>query len=285
MKKIIAILFFTWLAAFAKAQVSFKTIVPLTPIVVGEAFQVPYVIDDSEGAGSFITPIFKGFKTVAGPYIYPGKTKLANNDRISKNYVFTLIALNPGKLIIPGTFIVVNGKQVKSNDNYIEVLSKEVAMKRFEKEMITSSDYYLQPGEACAISIICASKAETSQISAVAMEDTTALMVPIKFMDEWMSKYKSWYYFVLETYRNRFEELLTVIDNVAFRNMDERLFFYLKRYTETNHSNTISLSHQQIADELNSSREVISRLLKKMEQRGLVVLNRNSIELNAKAAL
>lgn len=147
MKKIIAILFFTCLAAFAIAQVSFKTIVPLTPIVVGEAFQVQYVLDDSEGAGSFITPIFKGFKTVAGPYIYPGKTRLANNDRISKNYVFTLIALNPGKLIVPGTFIVVNGKQVKSNDNYIEVISKEVAMNRFEKEMIMSSDYYLKPGE------------------------------------------------------------------------------------------------------------------------------------------
>ena len=100
----------------------------------------------------------------------------------------------------------------------------------------------------------------------------------------WMSKYKSWYYFVLETYRNRFEELLAVIDNVAFRNMDERLFFYLKRYTETNHCNTISLSHQQIADELNSSREVISRLLKKMEQRRLVTLNRNLIELQVNAA-
>ena len=147
MKKITAIIFFVLLTAFAIAQVSFKTIVPVTPIVVGEAFQVQYVIDDGEAASGFITPIFKGFKTVAGPYIYSGKTRLANNDRLSKNYVFTLVALNPGKQIISGTFISVEGKQVRSNDNYIEVISKEVAMKRFEKEITTSSDYYLRPGE------------------------------------------------------------------------------------------------------------------------------------------
>lgn len=181
-----------------------------------------------------------------------------------------------------GEVLMRTGQYIKST---VLILEGIVKIFREDEEGAEFLMYYLQPGEACAISIICASKAETSQISAVAMENTIALMVPIKFMDEWMSKYKSWYYFVLETYRNRFEELLTVIDNVAFRNMDERLFFYLKRYTETNHSKTISLSHQQIADELNSSREVISRLLKKMEQRGLVMLNRNSIELSAKAAL
>jgi len=75
------------------------------------------------------------------------------------------------------------------------------------------------------------------------------------------------------------EELLMLIDNIAFRNMDERLFFYLKRYTEINHSNLVNVSHQQIADELNSSREVISRLLKKMEQRNMLLLHRNSIEM------
>jgi CRP/FNR family transcriptional regulator len=141
--------------------------------------------------------------------------------------------------------------------------------------------YYLQPGEACAISLVCASKMEASKVMAKTMENTTILMIPIQLMDEWMSKYKSWYYFVLETYRNRFEELLTLIDQVAFRNMDERLLFYLQKYKEVNQTNTINLSHQQIADELNSSREVISRLLKKMEQRNLVALHRNFIELKA----
>jgi CRP/FNR family transcriptional regulator len=98
-------------------------------------------------------------------------------------------------------------------------------------------------------------------------------------MDELMSKYKSWYQFVIQTYRARFDELLTVVDNVAFKNMDERLEFYLKRYLNETGSKTIEVSHQDIAYDLNSSREVISRLLKKMEQMGKVKLNRNSIEL------
>ena len=84
---------------------------------------------------------------------------------------------------------------------------------------------------------------------------------------------------MIQTYRGRFDEVLAVIDNIAFRNMYERLEFYLKRHTEANEKKQIELSHQQIADDLNSSREVISRLLKKMEQRNLVKLHRNMIEL------
>ena len=139
--------------------------------------------------------------------------------------------------------------------------------------------YYLQPGEACALSIICAAKSEASQIMAKTVEETTVLMVPLGMIDQWMIKYKTWYHFVLSTYRTRFDELLTLIDQVAFRNMDERLDFYLKRHAKINNTNTINLSHQQIAEELNSSREVISRLLKKMEQRHMVILHRNAIEL------
>jgi len=139
--------------------------------------------------------------------------------------------------------------------------------------------YYLQPGEACALSMVCATKSETSQVTAKAVKETEVLSIPLQFMDDWMSRYKSWYHFVLETYRSRFEELLLTIDHVAFRAMDERLEFYLKKHRDTLKSNTIELSHQQIADELNSSREVISRLLKKMEQIGKLKLHRNAIEL------
>jgi len=175
-----------------------------------------------------------------------------------------------------GEIIMRAGQYIKST---VLILDGIVKIFRQDNEGAEFLMYYLEPGEACAISIICASKAETSEISAVAQEDTTVLMIPIGFMDVWMSKYKSWYYFVLETYRNRFDELLLVIDNVAFRNMDDRLHFYLKRFAAANNANIITLSHQQIADELNSSREVISRLLKKMEQRGMLRLQRNFIEL------
>jgi CRP/FNR family transcriptional regulator len=139
--------------------------------------------------------------------------------------------------------------------------------------------YYLGPGEACAISLICALQSQTSEITAQAIEDTEVLMLPVQLMDELMSKYKSWSHFVIRTYRDRFDEMLTVIDNIAFRNMDERLEFYLKRCRTATGKMILNLTHQEIADDLNSSREVISRLLKKMEQLGKINLNRNSIEL------
>lgn len=139
--------------------------------------------------------------------------------------------------------------------------------------------YQLGPGDACALSMICATKKEQSQISARAVEPTRAILIPIALMDELMTSYKSWYYFVLETYRSRFEELLQVVDGIAFRSMDERLEFYLKNQQKLLQNDEIPITHQQIASDLNSSREVISRLLKKMEQRGMVRLGRNTIKV------
>lgn len=138
--------------------------------------------------------------------------------------------------------------------------------------------YYLEPGMACALSMVCAMRNETSEVKAIAVEDTVAIGLPIQHMDELMTEHRNWYYFVLETYRSRFEELLSVIDQVTFRSMDEKLIFYLKRQFEAFDSDILHTTHQTIAYDLNSSREVISRLLKKLEQQGYVVLHRNAIE-------
>ncbi len=139
--------------------------------------------------------------------------------------------------------------------------------------------YYLQPGQACAVSMICATKSQTSMILAKVVEDLDLIMIPLTLMEKWMMEHRSWYEFVIFTYRTRFEEVLEVIDNIAFRAMDERLEFYLKRHANACGCEDLKLSHQEIATELNTSREVISRLLKKMEQRGMVKLHRNHIEL------
>ncbi|MBG6111017.1 CRP/FNR family transcriptional regulator [Flavobacterium sp. CG_9.10] len=139
--------------------------------------------------------------------------------------------------------------------------------------------YYLQPGQACAVSMICANKNQTSQIMAKVVEEVELIMIPLSLMEKWMMAHRTWYEFVIFTYRTRFEEVLEVVDSIAFRAMDERLEFYLKRHAEACGCKELKLSHQEIATELNTSREVISRLLKKMEQRGLVRLYRNNIEL------
>lgn len=141
--------------------------------------------------------------------------------------------------------------------------------------------YFLEPGNACALSMICATKHEKSQMLAEAIEDTEVIAIPLELMDNLMKNHRSWYYFVLDTYRTRFEELLNVIDNIAFKSMDERLEFYLANQAAKLGS-TLNLTHQQIANDLNSSREVISRLLKNMEKNGRVSLLRNAIVLTEK---
>jgi CRP/FNR family transcriptional regulator len=175
-----------------------------------------------------------------------------------------------------GDTIMRTGQYIKST---VLILEGRIKIYRENEEGGEFLMYYLGPGQACAISMICALQSHTSEIMAKAEEDTEVLMIPIQLMDDLMNKYKSWYQFVIQTYRSRFDELLSVVDNIAFRNMDERLEFYLKRHVALAGKKTIEVSHQQIADDLNSSREVISRLLKKMEQRKLLKLNRNMIEI------
>ena len=178
----------------------------------------------------------------------------------------------------PGEVVMRTGQYIKSTALVLEGRLKIYREGPDGGEFLM---YYLEPGQACAVSMICAMQSDTSEITAVAEEETELLLIPVHLMDDMMKDHKSWYQFVIQTYRNRFDELLHVVDHVAFRNMDERLEFYLKRYREKTGKTKVELSHQQIAEDLNSSREVISRLLKKMEQRGLLKLNRNMIELTA----
>ena len=181
------------------------------------------------------------------------------------------------------TISFAQGEQIMRTGQYIKsamlIMNGLVKVYREDEEGNEFFMYYLKPGQACALSMVCATKQETSQIMAMADKETEVLSIPLKFMDQWMSKYKSWYHFVLETYRSRFEELLLTLDHIAFRAMDERLEFYLKNHRDTLGASIINISHQQIANDLNSSREVISRLLKKMEQMNKVKLGRNEIEI------
>jgi CRP/FNR family transcriptional regulator len=139
--------------------------------------------------------------------------------------------------------------------------------------------YYLDSGKACAISLVCALGQETSGLMAKADTEATVISIPVQYVDEWMGKYKSWAQFALSSYRERFDELLQTIDHIAFRNMDERLLFYLKRHQEKQNTNIISTSFTEIAQDLNSSREVISRLMKKLSDKGIVQLHKSHVEI------
>lgn len=180
------------------------------------------------------------------------------------------------QFIAAGTVIMRTGQYIK---NTVLVISGKIKIYREDEDGGEFFMYYLQSGQACALSMVCATRSEKSQIMAKVVEDAELISVPLSLMDKWMMEHRSWYEFVVATYRNRFEEILEVLDSVAFRAMDERLEFYLKRQVASCGCKDLKLSHQEIGMDLNTSREVISRLLKKMEQRGLVKLHRNHIEV------
>lgn len=139
--------------------------------------------------------------------------------------------------------------------------------------------YYLNGGETCASTISCCFVNAKSEVRATVLEDISVILVPIKCMDEWLKKYQSWRSFVMLSYRVRFEELLQTIDSIAFMKMDERLEKYLVQRSSELKSKTLLGTHQEIADDLHTSREVISRLLKQLERMGRIALSRNKIEI------
>lgn len=139
--------------------------------------------------------------------------------------------------------------------------------------------YYVNANESCAMTFTCCMEFSKSEIKMVAEDDVELLAVPVSVMDSWLVKYPSWKNFVMRTMRVRFNELLSTIDNIAFQKLDERLIAYLKEKSRATGSTLLNLSHQEIANELASSRVVISRLLKKLENDKKLLLYRNQIKL------
>ncbi|MDH3648641.1 MAG: Crp/Fnr family transcriptional regulator [Saprospiraceae bacterium] len=144
------------------------------------------------------------------------------------------------------------------------------------KEMIL---YFLGPGETCSMSFTCCMMNKKSQIRTEAIEDTTLIGVPIRYMDSWMSKYQSWKNFVMKSYDSKMFELVKVLDSVAFEDMDTRLRKYLEARSASTGSAVLYATHQEIANDLNASREAVSRLLKKLENMGAVELGRNQVKI------
>lgn len=176
--------------------------------------------------------------------------------------------------VTAGTIVLRKGQSIRSTMLILEGIVKLYQEDEDGNEFFM---YDIEPGEACAVSMVCTYRQENSQVLAKALTDVTMLSIPLQYMDEWLGKYKSWHYFVIRTWRSRYEELLNTINEIAFRNMDERLEYYIKGQVKK-FGRHIKQTHQEIATDLNSSREVISRLMKKMEKNGWVTIHRNSFE-------
>ena len=148
--------------------------------------------------------------------------------------------------------------------------------------------YYLEPGETCAATLSCCLAQQQSSIRAVAELDTDLLLIPLAHVDGWITKYPEWRTFVFKSYRERFDELLSAVDAVAFHNLEERITAMLVEKAGLRSRNAdgmksqnkkIEITHQQMADELHTSRVVVSRMLKALEHKGVLTLHRNMIEL------
>lgn len=175
------------------------------------------------------------------------------------------------------------GDVILNENAYIKVIPivthGSIKVMRTEEDGHEILLYYIQPGESCIMSFLGGMHHETSKIKAVAEEDTEILLIPIDKVSELIKEFPEWLDYIFRLYHKRFEELLQIVNSIAFKKIDERLLDLLKKKKELTGSTTISITHEQLANELGTARVVVSRLLKQMEKGGLVSLGRNNIIL------
>jgi CRP/FNR family transcriptional regulator len=138
--------------------------------------------------------------------------------------------------------------------------------------------YYLRPGEVCTVSLICCMDRTRSRVKAITEAETAVILIPVELLDNWIGQFQTWKEYVMHSMQMRFDELLNALDSIAFMKMDERLEKFFTDRFRSSGSKVFEGSHQDVALALNSSREVISRLLKQMEKRGLITLSRGRID-------
>ena len=180
-----------------------------------------------------------------------------------------------GMIVKKGMVMMEYGKYIKEIPL---VISGSIRIIREDEKGNELFLYYLGEGDTCAMSLTCCIQHKKSEIKAIAETEAHVWMVPLQYMDLWM-KYPSWRQFIFASYNLRFEEMLTALDSVAFLRMDERLMNYLLDAQQNTGNFAISKTHQEIAVELNTSRVVVSRLLKKLENEGKIELHRHKIEI------
>jgi CRP/FNR family transcriptional regulator len=175
-----------------------------------------------------------------------------------------------------GDIIMDYGRYIKMMPLVIRGSLKVLKKDERGKEILL---YYLSTSESCSMAYSCCLEAKKSEVKAIAEEDGELIAIPHDKLDEWLCKYPSWKNYIMRSFNERMSELLKSIESIAFHKLDDRLIAYLKEKQRVSGSSLIKSSHYQIADELATSRVVISRLLKQLENDGKILLYRNEIKL------
>jgi len=180
------------------------------------------------------------------------------------------------KKISEGDILIDYGQSMQFMPLLIEGAIKVLRQNKEGDELLL---YFLEQGDTCTMTMTCCLAQSKSEIQASAEKDARLILIPVEKMGEWTKKYQGWMTFVFESYNHRFNELLESIDNLAFTNMHDRLYKYLKNKVLVTKSTTLDATHQAIAYDLNSSRVVVSRLLKSLEKEGKIKIYRNRLEV------
>ncbi len=175
-----------------------------------------------------------------------------------------------------GDVIMDYGKYIRMMPLILKGTIKVFRKDENDKEILL---YYLSSNESCSMAYSCCVEAKKSEVKAIAEDDVELLAIPHIKLDEWLCKYPTWKSYIMHSFNERFLELLKSIESIAFHKLDERLIHYLKEKQRLSGSSVIKVSHYVIADELATSRVVVSRLLKQLENDGKIILYRNEIKL------
>ncbi len=205
-----------------------------------------------------------------------------DNPLISKNLLEKLKNEGTLRIFEPDSVIIDENDYIKSVPI---VLSGSIKVLKIDEEGKEVLLYYIKPGESCVMSFLGATCNQTSKIKAIVEEKAEILMLPVHKSFELIKDNPAWLEFIFQLYNRRFEELLEVVNSVVFQHVDDRLWGLLKKKVKMLKTNELIITHQQLADELGTAREVVSRLLKQLEKDNQVKLSRNKIAVLAKGLL
>ncbi|GAB3030297.1 Crp/Fnr family transcriptional regulator [Spirosoma pulveris] len=189
-----------------------------------------------------------------------------------------LVEVGQFRRVTVGSYLIRPGEYIR----FVPfIIRGAVKIMRPDQEGREALLYYLGGMDACAMSLTCCLGSKRSEITAVVEEETELIAIPVEKVDEWLCRYSTWKQFVFQTYQKRFDDLLMTIDEVIFHKLDERLLAYLQKKIASCQCTVLNITHEEIARELATSREVISRLLKQLEKNGQIRLMRNKITMLA----